>query len=63
MKDADVYDALTSVRVYKSAFEPVVAKSMIEDEAGKHFDAAIVDAFRERLEDFLEIRRRRGIAE
>ncbi len=32
---ADVYDALTSVRVYKSAFEPIVARSMIENERGK----------------------------
>ena len=29
---ADVYDALTSVRVYKAAFEPEVAKAMIEEE-------------------------------
>lgn len=60
---ADVYDALTSVRVYKSAFEPVVAQTMIENETGKHFDPAIVDAFRERYEDFLKIRQRSGIAE
>jgi len=60
---ADVYDALTSVRVYKSAFGPEVARSMIEDEAGKHFDPAIVDAFRERFGDFLEIRKRCGVAE
>ena len=60
---ADVYDALTSVRVYKSASEPQVARSMIEDEAGKHFDPAIVDAFRARFGDFLEIRKRCGVAE
>lgn len=58
---ADVYDAITSTRVYKSAFEPVVAKSMIENEAGKHFDPAIVDAFRERFEDFLEIQQQDGV--
>jgi len=60
---ADVYDALTSVRVYKSAFDPVVTQSMIENEAGKHFDPAIVDAFRARLGDFLEIRKPCGVAE
>ncbi len=60
---ADVYDALTSVRVYKSVVEPEVARSMIVDEAGKHFDPAIVDAFRARFGDFLEIRKRCGVAE
>ena len=52
---ADVYDALTSIRVYKSAFEPEVARSMIEAEGGKHFDPAVVDAFRSRSDDFLRI--------
>ncbi|MBN1910159.1 MAG: response regulator [Pirellulales bacterium] len=42
---ADVYDALTSPRVYKSAFDPDDAKRMIEEERGKHFDPAIIDAF------------------
>ena len=28
---------------------------MIENEEGKHFDPAIVDAFRARYEDFLEV--------
>ncbi len=60
---ADVYDAITSVRVYKSASEPEVARSVIENEAGKHFDPAIVDAFRERFGDFLQIRKRCGVAE
>ncbi len=36
---------------------------MIEDEAGKHFDPAVVDAFRKRFRDFLEIRKRCGIVE
>lgn len=52
---ADVYDALTSVRVYKSAFEPQVAVSMIKNESGKHFDPAVVDAFRKRHDDFLQV--------
>lgn len=50
---ADVYDALTSVRVYKAAYEPEVAKLMIEQEEGRHFDPAVVDAFRARYDDFL----------
>lgn len=53
---ADVYDAITSVRVYKSDIEPEVAKSMIEDEIGKHFDPVIVEAFRNRWDDFLNVR-------
>ncbi len=52
---ADVYDALTSTRVYKSAPEPIVAKSMIEQEAAKHFDPAIVNAFRMSWDDFLNV--------
>src|SRR4051812_15364573 len=42
---ADVYDALTSKRVYKNAFAHEVAKGIIVKDAGTHFDATIVDAF------------------
>ncbi|MGD9645815.1 MAG: HD domain-containing phosphohydrolase [Pirellulales bacterium] len=52
---ADVYDALTSVRVYKSAYDPDVAQLMIEQQSGKHFDPAVVDAFRARAHDFTEM--------
>ncbi len=52
---ADVYDALTSTRVYKSALEPIVAKNMIEQEEAKHFDPAIVNAFRMSWDDFLNV--------
>jgi PAS domain S-box-containing protein len=52
---ADVYDAITSSRVYKSAFEPRVAKNMVEKEKGKHFDPAVVDAFRAGWEDFVNV--------
>ncbi|MEX2670885.1 MAG: HD domain-containing phosphohydrolase [Phycisphaeraceae bacterium] len=44
---ADVYDALTSKRVYKSAFSHTVARDMIVEEAGKHFDPALVETFQE----------------
>ncbi|MFB0525042.1 MAG: HD-GYP domain-containing protein, partial [Phycisphaerae bacterium] len=53
---ADVYDAITSSRVYKSAFEPEVAKNMIVKEEGKHFDPAVVDAFRAGWDDFVNVR-------
>ena len=52
---ADVFDALTSVRVYKDAFEIEVARSMIDAETGKHFDPAVVDAFHSQYERFVEI--------
>lgn len=42
---ADVYDALTSKRVYKNAFAHEVAKGIIVKDAGTHFDPAVVDAF------------------
>ncbi len=53
---ADVYDAITSSRVYKSAFEPEVAKNMIVKEEGKHFDPAVVNAFRAGWDDFVNVR-------
>jgi diguanylate cyclase (GGDEF)-like protein len=52
---ADVFDALTSKRVYKLAYTPQRAKSVIEHDAGRHFDPAIVEAFRECYDDFLKI--------
>ncbi|MFC1677084.1 CBS domain-containing protein [Planctomycetota bacterium] len=52
---ADVYDALTSARVYKSPLKPEMARNMIEAEADKHFDPAIVEAFLIRWNDFLEV--------
>jgi len=55
---ADVYDALTSKRVYKPAFTTEVARNMILGEAGKHFDPVIVEAFIRNEEDFLAVRAR-----
>jgi putative two-component system response regulator len=53
---ADVYDALTSVRVYKEAYPPEQARAMILEQEGRHFDPAVVEAFRSRFADFLEVR-------
>jgi putative two-component system response regulator len=53
---ADVYDALTSVRCYKEAYPPELARQMILDQEGRHFDPAVVEAFRQRFTDFLEVR-------
>ena len=53
---ADVYDALTSRRVYKSAFTHDVARQMIVSESGTHFDPDVVDAFVHSETDFLATR-------
>jgi putative two-component system response regulator len=42
---ADVYDALTTERVYKPAFSHEKARQMIVDGAGSHFDPDVVEAF------------------
>jgi putative two-component system response regulator len=53
---ADVYDALTSARCYKPAFDHSVAKSIIVKDSGEHFDPGVVAAFLAREQDFLHIR-------
>jgi putative two-component system response regulator len=55
---ADVYDALTSKRVYKPAFTHETAIEMIVEGKGKHFDPHIVDAFLELTDDFQLVRQR-----
>lgn len=52
---ADVYDALTSKRVYKDACSHEKAVEIILEGAGGHFDPAVVEAFRRRVEDFRRI--------
>ncbi|HEX4148687.1 MAG TPA: HD domain-containing phosphohydrolase [Pirellulales bacterium] len=54
---ADVYDALTSARVYKKAIRSDVAREMILAEDGRHFDPAVVEAFRTCYEDFLKLQK------
>lgn len=55
---ADVFDALTSNRVYRPAFEIDEALSMLEEDRGKHFDPDLVDLFLEGREEFISIRER-----
>ena len=57
MAVADVYDALTSRRVYKSAFSHEVAMGIIQDEAGTHFDPIVVEALVKLQNEFLAVRR------
>jgi cyclic di-GMP phosphodiesterase len=55
---SDVYDALTTRRVYKPAYSHDVAKSIILDGRGKHFDPDVVDAFEANEAEFLAIKER-----
>jgi len=55
---ADVFDALTSARVYRPAFEVDQAVSMIREERGKHFDPTVLDLFLDSLDEVLAIRDR-----
>ncbi|KUO76485.1 MAG: two-component system response regulator [Desulfosporosinus sp. BRH_c37] len=52
---SDVYDALISKRVYKSAFTHDEAKNIILDGRGTHFDPDIVDAFIKKETNFISI--------
>ena len=49
---ADVYDALSSARVYKDAWDESKVLETIKSESGRHFDPELVDIFFESL-DFL----------
>ena len=49
---ADVYDALTSRRVYKPPYSPDAAREIIVGDSDSHFDPVIVDAFLARFDDF-----------
>jgi hypothetical protein len=46
---ADVFDALTSDRVYRKAFSVEEAVTMMTEERGRHFDPVLLDAFMEVL--------------
>ena len=60
---ADVYDALTTKRVYKPAFSHERAVAIIRDGRGFHFDPDIVDAFEANQEQFQAIRARFALRE
>jgi len=57
---ADVFDALTTQRPYKPAWSPEHARVFLQENAGSHFDPAIVAAFLSRWADvqaFLDLGR------
>ena len=55
---ADVFDALTSARPYKAAWELDRARAFIEENAGSHFDPQCAKAFLDQWDEVLAIRAR-----
>jgi len=55
---ADVFDALSSVRVYKKTWPLEEILSYIRQERGVHFDPRLVDIFMENLDDIMGICKR-----
>lgn len=55
---ADVFDALTSHRVYRPAFSVDEAVEMIREGSGSHFDPRVVQAFEQNLDCIVETRTR-----
>ncbi|MBS0195253.1 MAG: HD domain-containing protein [Planctomycetes bacterium] len=53
---ADMYDALTSKRVYKEAMTHEQARQIIAENRGSHFDPMIADAFERRQAQFDSVR-------
>lgn len=53
---ADVFDALTSDRPYKKAWDVNDAVDLIREGSGSHFDPSIVEVFLTHLDELLEIR-------
>jgi putative two-component system response regulator len=53
---ADVFDALTSNRPYKTAWPLAKALALIEREQGKHFDPTLAQIFLELVPEIREIR-------
>ena len=55
---ADVYDALSSVRVYKEAWNEADVLSKIEENSGQHFDPELVEIFFDSLDLLRSIQKR-----
>ena len=53
---ADVFDALSSERVYKKAWSLEKIYEYFNNEKGKHFDPELIDVFFNNLDEFLAIR-------
>jgi HD-GYP domain-containing protein (c-di-GMP phosphodiesterase class II) len=55
---ADVYDALSSARCYKEAWDEEKILSILKEESGKHFDPELVEIFLEIFERIKSIEQR-----
>jgi putative two-component system response regulator len=55
---ADVFDALTSHRIYRPAFSVMTAMEMIESEREHHFDPQVLDAFHAAVGELQVVRQR-----
>ena len=55
---ADVYDALTSKRVYKPEYSHDTSKDIISEGRGTQFDPFLVDVFLSCEEQFIQVRER-----
>jgi PAS domain S-box-containing protein len=53
---ADVFDAWSTERVYKEAWDMDKVFSFFQEQKGKHFDPKLVDLFFENIDAFLKIR-------
>ena len=53
---ADVFDALSSKRVYKEAMDLEKVLSIMKNDSGTHFDPHLVDLLLNNLDQFLEIK-------
>jgi len=53
---ADVFDALTTARPYKAAWEVDKAVNLIKEESGQHFDPDLVPVFIDQLPQILSIK-------
>lgn len=52
----DVFDALTSKRIYKEAMTTKKALDIMQKKRGRHFDPPLLDIFLENIAEILEIR-------
>jgi len=53
---ADVFDALTSSRVYKDSMPCEEARELISSQSAQHFDPAVIDAFVACYDEFLKVK-------
>ncbi len=53
---ADVFDALSSKRIYKDAFPLEKTLAIIKEGKGSHFDAHLVNLFLDNIDKFLEVK-------